>query len=106
MIVFTDNEGRIKSVGTNTTEDSTLKEVVIVDDIFDEWSDEKICCYRIGVSEGHIIMLTPYIDSRFIDHFDMSGRKNNENSEALFDLAEIVSNLSERIAALEGDKNG
>ena len=119
MIVYTDYGGKIKDVGS--TMDDSLIRTEIDDEAnpFNGWSDDKICCYKIAVQDGRIIMMTPYTDSRNIEFYDRGGRAHNdnsegifdvaelagENSEAAYDLAEIVADLEERVAALE-EKEG
>ena len=115
MTVYTNDRGEIKDVGTTTNPD--LIEVEITDGTFDGWSDAKICCYKIQTDgEGHVIMMTPYTDSRNIEFYDRGRKAHSENSEGIFDvaelagenseaaydLAEMVADLEERVAALEG----
>ena len=73
MTIYTDTEGRIKDV--NTTSDTTLIPQEITDGTFDGWTSAKICCYKVAVKDGKINMLTPYVDSRLIEHIDMLGRE-------------------------------
>lgn len=72
MTVYTDTEGRIKDVGSTT--DTTLIPQEVTDGTFDGWTTAKICCYKVSVSNGNVNMLTPYVDSRLIEHIDMLGR--------------------------------
>lgn len=72
MTVYTDTEGRIKDVGSTT--DTTLTPQEITDGTFDGWTTAKICCYKVSVKDGNVNMLTPYVDSRLIEHIDMLGR--------------------------------
>ena len=100
MIVFTDSEGRIKDV--NTTSDSSLipQEINDEDNPFNGWSVAKICCYKVQVKDGVVVMMTPYIDSRLIDYMDTLGKQNealqsivSENDAAIIELAELVSEM-------------
>ena len=120
MIIFTDSEGRIKDV--NTTIDSSLIRHELEDEgnPFVGWSREKICCYKVAVSDGRIVMMPPYIDSRLLDtvghigsSMELDEEDNNnadfeladladENNNSIFDLAEYVAELEARIEALEG----
>ena len=90
MIVFTDNEGRIKDVGT--TSDKSLKEVYINDENnpFTNWTIAKICCYQVTVDDGVVTMMTPYVDSRIIEHIDQLGKENNKNTADIDYLAMMV----------------
>lgn len=75
MIVFTDEKGCIKDV--NTTSDTSLIEVHINDEEnpFSNWTIAKICCYRVEVTDGYVTMMTPYVDSRLIEHIDQLGKE-------------------------------
>lgn len=119
MILYVDNRGCIKDVGSSSN--SSLRRIEISEEgnPFEGWSVDRICCYRIEEQEGRIVMMTPYTDSRNIDFYDRGGRAHEENSEGIFDvaelagenseaaydLAEMVSDLEERVAALE-EKEG
>ena len=74
MKIFVDDAGRIKDV--NTTENPDLTELDIDDETnpFEGWSDLKICCYKVQISDGQVISMTPYVDSNLIDLFDKIGK--------------------------------
>lgn len=82
MIVFVDSEGRIKAVGKTT--DSALTPLEILDNEeanpFIGWSKAKICCYMVTVTDGYVTMMTPYVDSRIIDHIDFIGHEAEDNA--------------------------
>lgn len=74
MIVYVNENGEIHDVGTTT--DETLTPVEIIDDEenpFHGWSDARICCYRVQVVEGRVVMMTPYVNSILIDIVDRFG---------------------------------
>jgi len=100
MKIYTNENGDIKAV--HTTTDTSLIEHEIADEAnpFAGWSDDRICCYRVHVQGDRVTMMTPYIDSRFIDHFDMGGKQHTDNSEGIFDLAEEDAGNSEAIFEL------
>lgn len=106
MNIYTDDKGNIKAV--HTTDDTSLTEYILSDEgnPFDGWSDDKICCYRVQVNDGRVVMMTPYLDSRLIEHFDLGGKEHTDNSEGIFDLADIVADLEERLIVLEEAVNG
>lgn len=81
MTVYVDNNDCIKAVGV--TSDSTLTPIEITDGTFDGWSDGKICCYKINVVDGNVTMLTPYVDSRVIEHYDRLSTATEEVSESI-----------------------
>ena len=76
MIVYVNSNNEIKGVGS--TADATLIPIEITDGTFDNWSIEKICCYKVNVTDGHVTMLTPYVDSRMIEHFDRVSTQTEE----------------------------
>ena len=73
MKVYTDNEGKIKSLSPK----DGLTEVIINDENnpLKNFSDAKICCYKIAVTDGMVTMMTPYVDSRIIEHLDFLGKQ-------------------------------
>lgn len=80
MIVYVNQNGEIHDVETTT--DETLTPVEILDDEenpFTGWSDAKICCYKIHVTDGHVDMMTPYVDTRLIDFIDKYGTMTELN---------------------------
>ena len=96
MIVFVDEEGRIKDVGT--TSDPSLTELEINDDDmnpFATWSKAKICCYMCTVQDGVVTMMTPYRPSSVLDYIDEIGHQSeayeeeaiaNEDKAQAFDI--------------------
>lgn len=73
MIVFTNENGEIKDVGTTT--DPTLTPQEVTDGSFDGMSVALICCYKVVIDNGNVVMRTPYIDSRLLDHIDQLGKQ-------------------------------
>lgn len=115
MKIYVNEKGEIHDVGTTT--DASLTEIELADEgnPFEGWTEDKICLYKVSVSDGRVQMMTPYYDSRSIEHFDRGGRAHGENSEGIFDiaelagenseaaydLAEMLAELDERVTALE-----
>jgi hypothetical protein len=73
MKIYVNERNEIHEV--NTCSDPSLIELEVTDGTFDGWSEAKICCYKVSVLYGKVIMLTPYIDSRLIEHIDQLGRQ-------------------------------
>lgn len=71
MKIYCNEKGEIHS----TTPDPTLTEIEVTDGTFDGWTDAKICCYKVKVQDGNVTMLTPYVDSRLIEHIDQLGKQ-------------------------------
>ena len=94
MKVYVNEKNEIHEV--NTCSDSTLTELIITDGTFDNWSDAKICCYKVTVNNGHVTMMTPYVDSRLIEHIDQLGHQVeavtpwSETKTAYIDDTEII----------------
>lgn len=73
MKIYVNEKGEIHEV--NTCSDPSLIELEVTDGTFDGWSDAKICCYKVKVDNGNVTMMTPYVDSRLIEHIDMLGKQ-------------------------------
>ncbi len=80
MIVFVDSESRIKAV--NKTSDESLTPLFIDETNemypFTGWSNVKICCYKVNVTDGVVTMMTPYIDSNLLEPIDIMGHSVDE----------------------------
>ena len=85
MKLYTDEQGRIFAVGS--TERTDLTEIEVDENSFDfpfkGWSETKICCYRIEVTDGHISMMTPYVPTNVIGALDSLGSENEELKSVL-----------------------
>jgi len=120
MKVYCNDRLEIMDVGS--TLDTTLTEYEVPDEDFAGWSIAKICCYKIYVSLGKYCGFSPYVDSRLIQHIEQLGQQGDSNtidigdnsegiydlaevvsddSESIYDLADIISALDERVTALE-----
>lgn len=73
MKIYVNERNEIHEV--NTCSDPSLIELEVTDGTFDGWSEAKICCYKATVNEGKVTMMTPYVDSRLIEHIDQLGRQ-------------------------------
>ena len=101
MILYVNENNEIKDV--NTTSDPSLIALEVNDETnpFKGWSIAKICCFKVAVSdEGNITMLTPYIDSRLIEHIDQLGAGSQVNASDTADLRAAIEELYEM---LEGE---
>lgn len=97
MILYVNNKNEIKDV--NTTSDPSLIALEVNDETnpFEGWSIAKICCYKVEVAEGAVIMMTPYVDSRLIEHIDQLGKENNINASDAADLRAAIEELYEML---------
>ena len=73
MKIYVNERNEIHEV--NTCSDPSLIELEVTDGTFDGWSEAKICCYKATVQDGNVTMMTPYVDSRLIEHIDQLGRQ-------------------------------
>lgn len=73
MKIYVNDKNEIHEV--NTCSDPSLIELEVTDGTFDGWSEAKICCYKATVNEGKVTMMTPYVDSRLIEHIDQLGKQ-------------------------------
>lgn len=107
MILFVNQNNEIKDV--NVTADPTLIPLEVNDDEmnpFANWSVAKICCYKVSVSEGVVTMMTPYVDSRLIEHIDQLGKQGDSletradgTDESITGLEDMILEMSEIIYA-------
>lgn len=82
MIVFIDQDGNIRDVEDNRTGISSLQRVEILDEDnpFKGWSKAKICAYKCQVTDGHVTMMTPRIDSRLLEHINQMSEETEINT--------------------------
>ena len=73
MKIYVNERNEIHEV--NTCSDPSLIELEVTDGTFDGWSEAKICCYKATVQDGNVTMMTPYVDSRLIEHIDQLGKQ-------------------------------
>ena len=92
MIIFCNNKGEIKDVGINSKADETLTRFEIEDEgnPFKDFSSAKICCYKCTVIGGKVTMMTPYLDSRLIEHIEQLGQSTEINKADISDNREGI----------------
>lgn len=83
MIIYVNEKGEIHDV--NFTNNSSLIAIELNEEgnPFEGWTEDKICCYKVAVQEGRVVMMTPYVDSRLIEHFDRGGVAHQESIQAV-----------------------
>jgi len=121
MIVYVNQNGEIHDVGTTT--DETLSPVEIIDDDenpFTGWSDARICCYRVQVYDGHVVMMTPFVSSILIDFVDRFGTADAQTAEdiiaaeqeitdqdlSMMEAEQEITDLDLRLMELENAQEG
>ena len=105
MLIFENSNLEIHDVGSST--DPTLTPIEVTDGTFDGWSVAKICCYRAQVVDGNVVMLTPYVDSRLIEHIDQLGQQAEaatptiiEETAYIGDTAIVFTNVPQGILSV------
>ena len=85
MVVYVNDRNEICAV--KSTDNVNLTPLTINDEgnPFANWSAAKICCYKVNVSDGMVTMMTPYVDSRLISHYDGLGVATEVNSSDILD---------------------
>ena len=102
MIVYVNENYEIKDVGT--TEDETLTPLEILhNNPFEGWSVAKICCYKVNVKDGFVIMMTPYVDSKLLDHIDQLGKQGETNTSDISDNREGIMETYEETSTNTAD---
>lgn len=123
MIVYVNDRNEIHDV--NTSDNPSLTALHIDDSAnpFEGWSDIKICCYKCTVVDGKVTMMTPYVDTRILEHLDQAGKQaeaaNNlaveddnavievagfadENASAIEELAAMIDEMQAQVDELKG----
>ena len=97
MILYVNENNEIKDV--NSTSDPSLIALEVNDKTnpFEGWSTAKICCYKVEVAEGIVTMMTPYVDSRLIEHIDQLGKESDINASDAADLRAAIEELYEML---------
>lgn len=80
MKLYVDDKGCIMAV--NSTDRTDLTEIYVDDTaedfVFKGWSETRICCYRIKVTDGAITMFTPYVPTHMISAIENLESRNAE----------------------------
>ena len=91
MIVYVNEYGEIKDVGS--TKEDNLTPLEIEDEFIPaDWSVAKICCYKIKIDNGEIVSFLPYVDGKIVEHIDRQG-KENINLKSQVDYLAMMTNV-------------
>lgn len=90
MYLYVNERNEIKSVNTPIEGLTGLYVDESIDFFpFRGWSEAKICCYKVNVNDkGVVTMMTPYLDSRLLDHIDQLGQATEENESMVMQTQE------------------
>lgn len=99
MYVSVNSNNEIKEVGI--TSNPELTSLYINDEMnpFKDWSNAKICCYKVNVNDGVVTMMTPYVDSRLIEHIDRLGVADSAAETQITNLEAAVCDIYENAEA-------
>ena len=73
MLIFVNDRGEIHDV--NTTTDPKLTPIEVTDGSLDDMSEALICCYKVTVVDGVVVMRTPYVPSTVLESIDRLGKQ-------------------------------
>lgn len=73
MLIFVNDRGEIHDV--NTTTDPKLTPIEVTDGSLDDMSEALICCYKVTVVDGAVVMRTPYVPSTVLESIDRLGKQ-------------------------------
>lgn len=90
MIIFCNSKNEIKAVGSTTDSALTRHEIDDECNPFNGMSEAKICCYKATVIGGRVNMMTPYVDSKLLEHIDQLGSDSEENTAEIADAREGI----------------
>ena len=99
MRIYVNSKNEIKDVGSTT--DTTLTALIINDDgnPFADWPAALICCYRVQVEDGRVVMYTPRVDTRIIEHIAKLGKADGVLSSSVTDAELAIAETYEQGAA-------
>ncbi len=73
MTVYVNDRNEIHDVGSTT--DPKLTPIEVTDGSLDDMSEALICCYRVKVEDGVVVMRTPYVPSTVLESIDRLGKQ-------------------------------
>lgn len=84
MKVYVNEQNEIHDVGS--TNDTSLKEVILADGLLDSWSEAKLCCYCVTTDgKGNVTAFWPYVSTTVIEQLDRLGIQSEIHEEGLTD---------------------
>lgn len=73
MTVYVNDRNEIHDVGSTT--DPKLTPIEVTDGSLDDMSEALICCYKVTVVDGVVVMRTPYVPSTVLESIDRLGKQ-------------------------------
>ena len=85
MYLSVNEYNEVKKVGVDENLTVLFVDETREDFPFRGMSEARICCYRINVKDGIIMMMTPYMDSISLDVIDQLGKSTETNKSDISD---------------------
>ena len=85
MYLSVNEYNEVKKVGVDENLTVLFVDETREDFPFSGMSEARICCYRINVKDGIIMMMTPYMDSISLDVIDQLGQSTEVNKSDITD---------------------
>ena len=85
MYLSVNEYNEVKKVGIDENLTVLFVDETREDFPFRGMSEARICCYRIKVKDGIIMMMTPYMDSISLDVIDQLGKSTETNKSDISD---------------------
>ena len=85
MYLSVNEYNEVKKVGIDENLTVLFVDETREDFPFRGMSEARICCYRINVKDGIIMMMTPYMDSISLDVIDQLGQSTDVNKSDISD---------------------
>ena len=85
MYLSVNEYNEVKKVGIDENLTLLFVDETREDFPFRGMSEARICCYRIKVKDGIIMMMTPYMDSISLDVIDQLGQSTEVNKSDISD---------------------
>ena len=85
MYLSVNEHNEVKKVGIDENLTVLFVDETREDFPFSGMSEARICCYRINVKDGIIMMMTPYMDSISLDVIDQLGQSTEVNKSDISD---------------------
>ena len=73
MTIYINDRNEIHDVGSTT--DPKLTPIEVTDGSLDDMSEALICCYKVTVVDGVVVMRTPYVPSTVLESIDRLGKQ-------------------------------
>lgn len=102
MILYVNSRNEIKDV--NNTSDTSLTALEVNENNpFANWTVAKICCFKVEVQNGNVVMYIPYVNSQVIEHIDRLSNMDKAISADVIDTQLGLAETYEKVVDTESD---